>query len=143
MIAVIRISGKVGLKKEVEETLSRLRLRRKYVCSIFREKPEVLGMIEKIRNHVAYGKINKETLTKLIETRGRKPGDKKITKTEADKLTSEFLESKIEKRLSDLGIKPFFRLHPPRKGIKTKFAFPKGVLGDHGDKINQLIERML
>ena len=40
-------------------------------------------------------------------------------------------------------LKPFFRLHPPRKGIKSKKHYPKGVLGNHGKKINELLERML
>ena len=61
----------------------------------------------------------------------------------AEKIISEIFDGKLEKRLSDFGIKPFFRLHPPRGGIKSKLHFPKGVLGDHGDKINLLIERML
>ena len=47
----------------------------------------------------------------------------------------------IEKRKTK--IKNFFRLHPPRGGIKSKVHFPKGVLGDNKDKINKLLERML
>ncbi len=39
--------------------------------------------------------------------------------------------------------KNFFRLHPPRKGINAKLHFPKGVLGNNKEKINELIERML
>ena len=39
--------------------------------------------------------------------------------------------------------KLFFRLHPPRGGIKSKLHYPKGVLGDHGKKINELVKRML
>ncbi|KKL95423.1 hypothetical protein LCGC14_1854700, partial [marine sediment metagenome] len=42
-----------------------------------------------------------------------------------------------------LNLKPFFRLHPPRKGIKSKLHFPKGVLGDNKEKINDLVLRML
>jgi hypothetical protein len=40
-------------------------------------------------------------------------------------------------------LKGFFRLHPPRKGIKSKLQYPKGVLGDNKESINKLIERML
>ena len=45
----------------------------------------------------------------------------------------------------NLGFKPFFRLHPPRKGIESKkhFGVGKGVLGDNGKEINKLITRML
>ena len=34
MIAIVRIVGKVGTEKDVEETLSRLRLRKKYTCVV-------------------------------------------------------------------------------------------------------------
>ena len=113
MICVIRIHGQVGLKKEIVETLSRLKLRKKYSCIVI-EKPtkEQLGMIKKVRDFAAFGEINEETYKKLKEKRKTK-------------------------------IKNFFRLHPPRKGIKSKLHFPKGVLGDNKEKINELVGRML
>jgi ribosomal protein L30/L7E len=111
--AVIRITGEVGLRKNIVETFNRLRLRKKYSCVVF-ENPskEQLGMINKVRDFVAFGEINEPTYKKLVEKRKTK-------------------------------IKDFFRLHPPRGGIKTKLHFPKGVLGNHKEKINELIERML
>ena len=113
MIVVIRIKGLVGIKKDIAETLNRLRLRKKYSCSVFPKPTAVqLGMIKKIRDFVAFGEISEETLKKLKEKR----------------------KTKIEN---------FFRLHPPRKGIKSKIHFPKGVLGNNGKEINKLIERML
>jgi len=113
MITVIRITGDVGLRKDVAETLNRLRLRRKYSCVVFENlTKEQLGMIKKVRDFVAFGDIDEKTYKKLVENRKTK-------------------------------IKNFFRLHPPRGGIKTKLHFPKGVLGNHKEKINELIERML
>ena len=47
------------------------------------------------------------------------------------------------KKPEEIGIKPFFRLHPARGGIKSKLHYPKGVLGNHKENINKLIERML
>ncbi len=117
MIAVIRISGMVDVPKDVENALYRLRLRRKYSCIVIKENKELKGILKKIRSYVAYGKINEETYKQLVEKRGKK--DKKGR------------------------IKPFFRLHPPRRGIKSKLHYPKGVLGDNKDKINELIRRML
>ena len=114
MIAIIRIKGRVGIEKGVRETLDRLGVRRKYSCVLVEENPVSMGMIKKVNNFVAYGKIDEKTLKELKEKRG----------------------SKVEN---------FFRLHPPRKGIESKkhFGVGKGVLGNHGDKINALIERML
>jgi len=116
-IAVIRITGQVGLKTDINETLYRLRLRKKYVCVLLEPTKENLGMIKKLRDFIAFGEINEETKKELIKQRGKK-----------DK---------------DGNLKSFFRLHPPRKGIKSKFHFPKGVLGNHKEKINDLIMRML
>lgn len=115
MIAVIRIKGQIGLKKDIKETLHRLRLRKKYVCVVF-EKPSAieLGMIKKVKDFVAFGEIDQETFDRLVKERGKKG-------------------------------KKFFRLHPPRGGIESKkhFGVGKGVLGNHKDKINELVGRML
>lgn len=117
MIAVIRIRGQVGLKKEVKETLDRLRVRRKYACRVFENPNEAqLGMIKKMRDFVSYGEISPELHKKLIDARGKKD--------------------------SEGNLKPFFRLHPPRGGAKTKLHYPQGILGENKE-IDKLIERML
>jgi large subunit ribosomal protein L30 len=120
MICIIRIKGQVGVRKDIVETLNRMRLRRKYACIVIDKPDEVqLGMIKKLRDFIAYGEINEETYKELIKKRGIKDKNGKL--------------------------KPFFRLHPPRKGIESKkhFGVGKGVLGNHGDKINDLVLRML
>ena len=117
MIAVIRIRGQVNIRREITETLNRLGLKTKYSCVVM-EKPKAveLGMIEKIKDFVAFGEINQETYKKLVEARGK------------------YSKSKTK-----------FRLHPPRRGIDAKkhFGVGKGVLGNHGKEINKLLERML
>lgn len=138
MICVIRIHGMVGLNKEINETLNRLRLKRKYSCIVLNPTKEQLGMIKKSRDVVAFGEINKETFEKLIKKRGQLLNKSK-------KIDAKKVVEKLEKgaRYEELNLKPFFRLHPPRKGIKSKVHFPKGVLGDNKEKINELIKRML
>ncbi len=115
MLAAIRISGQVGLNKPIKETLTRLRLTKKYTCVVF-EKPTKVeeGMINAVKDFVAFGEINAEMYKKLVDARGQKG-------------------------------KKFFRLHPPRKGIDSKkhFGVKKGVLGNNKDKLNELMERML
>ncbi len=140
MLVAIRIRGKVGLNDDVKNALYRLRLRRKYACVLIREKPELVGMLNKLRNFIAYGHIDEKTLKKLIEKRGISLDKKKIN---ADEVVKELLKGKPEKSLADLRLKPFFRLHPPRGGIDSKKHFPKGVLGNHKEEINKLVERML
>jgi len=140
MIAVIRIKGQVKIRKEITETLSRLRMRKKYTCVLINEKDKIkIGMLKKIKDYVAYGEIEKGMLIRLIEKRAKTINKKPIEAPE--KIAEEILKGK---KLSELNIKPFFPLHPPRKGLKSsKKQFPRGVLGNHKQKINKLIERML
>lgn len=139
MIAIIRIRGQVEVPQAAANTLNRLRVRKKFACVIVREKPEILGMIKEARNFIAYGRIDEKTLASLIEKRGKFRG-KKI---DAGKIASEIINAKTDSKIEDFGLKPFFSLHPPRGGIKSKEHFPKGVLGDNKEKINDLIMRML
>jgi len=138
MICIIRITGRIGINKDVNETLNRLRLRKKYSCVVISSKKEYLGMIKKVKDFVAFGEISDGAFEKLIETRGQIiDKDKKV---DSKKIVSEI---KKGKKYQELNLKPFFRLHPPRKGINAKLHFPRGVLGDHKNKINDLVERML
>jgi len=138
MICIIRIRGEVNMDRDVAETLSRLRMRRKYACVVLNPSKEQEGMIKKVKDLVAFGEISKETLEKLIEKRGQLVDKKK--KLDVKKVVDELEKGK---KYESLNLKPFFRLHPPRGGIKSKVHFPKGVLGNHRDKINELVLRML
>jgi large subunit ribosomal protein L30 len=141
MIIVIRIAGMVEIPDNVTETLFRMRLRRKYCAVLLKEDEKSLAVLKYVRNHVAYGKIDSETLKELILKRG-----KLINKKKMDLITaSKIVEGLDKKGLEELGVKPFFRLAPPVKGIDTKIHFGrrKGVLGDNGKDINELVRRML
>ncbi len=138
MKAIIRITGDVNLNKDIRETLERLRLRRKYSCIVITPNKEQEGMIKKLRNFIAFGDIKEETFQKLLEKRAQlKDKTKKVD------LKKALQELQKGKSYDELNLKPFFRLHPPRKGINSKIHFPKGVLGDNKEKINELLERML
>ena len=135
---MIRIKGRVGLDRNINQTLERLRLGRKYTCVVLNPNKEQRGMIKKLRNFIAFGNIRNDVFERLISTRGQRINKKKGIDAKA---VIEGLNK--GKKYEDLNLKPFFRLHPPRGGIKSKVHFPKGVLGDHGEKINELVLRML
>lgn len=139
MIIVIRISGMVDVPEKVNYTLDNINLRRKYSAILMQDTPENIKLLNVVRSFVAYGKISNENLVKLISLRGEKL-DKKI------KIDAETIVKNLDKKtLKEQGMKPFFRLHPPRKGIESKkhFGVGKGVLGDNKEHINKLLERML
>ena len=139
MILIIRIAGDVDISDEVREALFRLKIRRKYSAVLVKHSDQMMKLLQKLRSHVAYGDVDTETLTLLVEKRGQLIDKKKKVKTE------EVISQLDKKDLSDMGLKPFFRLHPPRGGIESKkhFGVGKGVLGDNKKAINSLARRML
>lgn len=152
-IAIIRVRGRVGVKRPVKDTLAMLRLHKVNHLVIADDTPSYRGMIQKAKDYITWGEINAETLAKLIRKRGRLIGNKKVTdeyvQEKLGMTIEEFAEKVIngEMKLSDLpNLKPVFRLHPPRGGFKgsKKRTFKEGgALGYRGEKINELIERML
>ena len=151
-LALIRIRGRVNVKRPVKDTLAMLRLHKVNHLVIVDDTPSYKGMIQKVKDYITWGEINAETLAKLIEKRGRLQGNKRVTEEYVqEKLgmsIKEFAEKVIngEMKLSDLpGLKPVFRLHPPRKGyrsIKRPFKLG-GAFGYRGEKINDLLLRMM
>ncbi len=139
---VVRISGLVKVRKEIEETLYRLKLRKKYAAILIDlNDKNIKGMLEKVKHYIAYGEIDKATLAKLLNARAKSiEGDKKEIKIDAEKTAEELIAGK---KLKDFKLKPFFRLHPPRKGINSKLQYPKGVLGNNKKDINKLVKNML
>ncbi len=142
MVAVIRIAGMVKVRKDVAETLDRLKLRRKYACIIVDvSNKNIVGMLKRVKHYIAYGDIDSKILEKLIKERAEsEEGRKHKIEINAGEVAKGLMAGK---KLADFKLKGFFRLHPPRKGIDSKLQYPKGVLGNNKKDINKLIERML
>jgi large subunit ribosomal protein L30 len=107
-------------------------------------------MLQVVKDYVAFGEIDAETLAMLLRHRGRLVGDKPLTDEYLQKNTpyksiEDFAKAVVEgkAKLTDIpGLKPVFRLHPPRKGLKNiKWHYPRGDLGRHGN-IRDLLYRM-
>jgi len=154
--AVIRIRGTVGVPYDIEYTLRLLRLVRKFHCVIYPATPSIIGMLEKAKDWITWGEIDYETLVELLKKRGRTRGNKPLTDEYVQKvlglsgiedLARKILEGKLVfHKLEDYGIKPVFRLHPPRKGFKGSIKKPYkdgGELGYRGKAINELLKRMI
>jgi large subunit ribosomal protein L30 len=142
MYAVIRVRGKIHVKKEIKDTLNILRLNRVNHCVLIPKTPRMEGMIKKVKDWVTWGEISQKTLEILISKRGRLLGNKKPEGKELKDILDKIKKEETLKSVKNL--KPVFRLNPPRKGYKNiKQAFPRGALGYRGEKINELIERMI
>lgn len=123
-IAVILIRGLLKIGSGKKATLKMMKLSRKNYCTVLEKTPSIVGMVKKVEECVAWGEIDDSTLKELVSKRGEKT---KVNSREVPK--------------------KFFRLCPPRggferKGIKIPFS-RGGAAGYRGEKINDLIRRML
>jgi len=154
MYAVIRIRGTVGVPKKIEYTLNLLRLKRRYWCNILPENDSIKGMLEKVKDFVTYGEIDRETLVYLLKKRLRMKGNgnRRVSEEDLKKITGfntfeEFADALLSGKVKLKQFEaffPFFRLRPPSKGLKSiKEHWPKGDLGYRGREINELLKRMI
>jgi large subunit ribosomal protein L30 len=138
MYAVVRLRGELNLRPEIKDTLAMLRLHRINHCVVLRDDPQLKGMILRVKDYVAWGEIDERTLAFLLEKRGRLSGNRRLTEQLLKETSSYGSFPELAKALGsgaaglgDLGIKPVFRLHPARKGLRTtKKTFAQG--GDLG-----------
>ena len=73
--AAIRVRGTVNVKPDIKKTLQLLRLNKVNHCVLLEENPIVKGMLQVTKDYITWGEIDKNTLTKLILTRGKLEGD--------------------------------------------------------------------
>jgi len=149
MFAIVRLRGEVNTRPEIRDTLDMLRISRVNHCVVVKEDPHYRGMIQKVKDYVAWGEIDEDTLTMLLERRGRLSGNRRLNEEflkEKGYASAKELAEAVNSgavSLKDLGIKPVFRLHPARRGLKStkKTARQGGDLGFRED-IADLIVRM-
>lgn len=155
-LVAIRLRGTAGVKSEFEKTLASLRLTKKFRAAILYDRPEITGMLAKIKDIVTWGEARKKTLSLLLKERAQTIGGKELTnsfvKQKFGLTTIDRLASAIDKgelpleRLWKEGLNPHFKLHPPKGGFKgkTKLAFKQGgELGYRGEAIYDLLARMV
>lgn len=139
-LAAVRVRGLTGVKTKIQDTLEFLRLYKNNFCCVFPNNPVYTGMLKKAKDYITWGEIDDETFNILIEKRGEEfNGRESDTKSRIK--YNDFLLHNNKK------LKKYFRLNAPkkgfeRKGIKNSFQ-RGGALGYRGEKINELIKRMV
>ena len=118
-IAIVRVRGVTGVRKPTKDTLNMLCLYKHNFCTVRKKTPSMMGMIKKVKDYVTYGELSPEVHAEL----------KKRLKNNKESEPN------------------FIRLNNPkggygRKGIKKSFS-QGGALAYRGEKINDLLKRML
>ncbi|NHJ02226.1 MAG: 50S ribosomal protein L30 [Candidatus Heimdallarchaeota archaeon] len=151
---VIRIRGTLDRSYSVKRTLELLKLHKSNHCVLLDDRKTYRGMLQKAKDLITWGEPDAQTLKELLLKRGRVIGGDKFTEDYLKKHTNftsldQFIEKYLsfEAELSDIeGLKPVFRLHPPKKGHErggVKYAYTTGgALGYRADDINKLLIQM-
>jgi large subunit ribosomal protein L30 len=153
LYAVVRVRGSINVKKTIKDTMRMLKLERVNHCVLIPKNKYYDGMLRNVKDYITWGEVENTALTEIITSRGRLVGNKKVS----DEYVKSVSGYKSISALSDAitrgeiiyknikGIKPLFRLNPPKKGyegIKRHYSVG-GTLGYRGDKINDLLRRMI
>lgn len=148
----LRVRGTRGISRSINDTLANIRLGRKHSCVLLELSDSAKGMLQKANNYIAWGNADEKSVELLLSKRGmegNKPLSpefyKKIKVADAKELAAAIVSQKISlKTLFEAGLRPLFRLSPPRKGYGgMKLQQPRGPLGFHKQGLTQLIERMV
>ena len=151
---VIRVRSDRGVTRKIRDTMSMLNLSKVNHAVLIPDTPSYTGMLRKVKDYVTWGEVESGTISSLIRQRGRMLGDKPVTdetvKSSSEHSSIDSLSEAIASGEADIkdvgGIKPVFRLHPPRGskgwgGIKRAYSIG-GALGFRGKEIESLAERM-
>ena len=152
---VIRARSDRGVTKKIKDTMMMLNLTRVNHATLVPENVTYLGMLKKSKDYVTWGEVDADTIETLLKERGRMVGDKPVddaTIKASSKYKTVAAFSKAmaagEATMKDVeGLKPIFRLHPPRGskgwgGIKRSYTVG-GALGFRGEATSDLAGRML
>jgi len=136
--AIIRVRGSAETVRPVEDTLKMLNLTRVNHCVVRKRTKSLDGMLAKATGNITWGPVKEDVLEKLVAKKGRLAGDKKLYAKQAKE------EAKRLAAGEEASIKKVFRLHPPSGGYRAiKRRFPEGDLGPRGEKINELLMKMI
>jgi large subunit ribosomal protein L30 len=152
LLLVLNIHGAINSSTPVRKALEELKVVRKFTASVVSDDASTMGMLKLCKDRVAWAPIDAELLGTLLKKRGMvsttKELDADALKKMGFKKPEDLADKMLEKgvRLSAVeGIKPFFRLAPPRGGFKQSMrrqSTEKGLLGSN-PKLAELVRRML
>ena len=79
MIAAIRVRGRTGIRKDIEDTLMMLKLTRINHAVLIEDNSSYKGMLQKAKDYITWGEVDEETVASLISRRGKLAGNVRVT----------------------------------------------------------------
>jgi len=156
VILAVRIRGTATDNPEIRKTMETLKMESTFRARLLENRRSTTGLLLAEKNLVARRQVNPEVLEGLLRKRAERDGNKEFDdefakfffkKENIAELARSVVAGEIGvKDLWLAGVKPRFRLHPPRGGFKRstrRAATDGGELGYRGEDINRLVKRMI
>jgi large subunit ribosomal protein L30 len=154
MVLAIRVRGQVRVRPQIEDTLKKLQLNKLHHAKLIKATSSLQGMIDKAKDYITWGEVEADLIELLLSKRGRLSGNRRLTDAYVKKNSSYSSISAFAKALASgkasladvEGLKPIFRLTPPKKGFRGKKYYSVGmggITGYRGADIEQLATRMI
>ena len=152
LLLAVNLHGLINSSGPVRKALTELKVERKFSASVFTDDENTVGMLKLCKDRLAWAPVDEGMLATLLAKRGMvsesKPLDSASLKgmgyRSHEELAQKMLKDGI--RLSKLnGVRPFFRLAPPKGGFKRsmrKQYSEKGLLGSN-PKLEEIVRRMV
>lgn len=147
---MVNLRGIVNTRTPVRTTLEQLSIVRRFNATIVPDDSVYRGMLRLSKEHVAWCKLTSDLAEKLLKTRSEKSTGKKFPEQELkgypsfSDLANGLVSGKA--KLSGLeGMRPFFRLNPPKGGFRqsTRRQHAAGGVLGHNEDLPKIVERML
>ena len=140
-LLVVRVRGTVRLLNKIHDTMGMLRLHKKNYCVLLENNAVHRGMIQKAKDFLTWGVADDAVVEELFAKRGHEYAGPLTDSRKKIEYKGRYVEYKGKK------YNKFFALSPPRggygrKGTKRTFA-QGGAIGDRGEKINDIVRRMI
>lgn len=152
LLLVLNLHGKINSTQAVRKALGELKVDKKFSASVVTDDDSTVGMLKLCKDYVAWSPIDEGLLATLLEKRGMVSTEARLDATalsalgykKHSDLANRMLKDHI--RLSQVGgVRPFFRLSPPKGGFRRSLRrqySEKGVLGKN-PSLPDLVRRMV
>ncbi|HYC27061.1 MAG TPA: 50S ribosomal protein L30 [Nitrososphaerales archaeon] len=152
LFLVVNLHGLINSSGPVRKALNELKVERKFSASVVSDDDTTVGMLRLCKDRIAWAPVEADLLSTLLKQKGMISGAKSLDsaalKGMGYKTHEELAQAMIKGnlRLSKVaGVRPFFRLAPPKGGFKRsmrKQYTEKGILG-RNPKLEEIVRRML
>jgi large subunit ribosomal protein L30 len=152
LLLVLNIHGAINSSGPVRKALGELKVIRKFTASVVTDDVSTVGSLKLCKDYVAWAPVEPELLATLLKKRGMATETKELDAAALKKMGYKKHDDLAEKMLKEQirlsavdGMRPFFRLAPPKGGFKQSMRrqYTEGGLLGNNPKLAEIVRRMV